>query len=41
MIAIMFPDTIYREIKLENMLSMKVFEWLVILVGCKIHDKKE
>ena len=37
----MLPDIISLEIKLENMLSMRVFEWLVILVGCKIYGIKE
>ena len=37
----MLPDIISGEIKLENILSMRVFEWLVILVGCKIHGIKE
>ena len=35
-VAVMLPD-----IKLENILSMRVFEWLVILVGCKIYEIKE
>ena len=37
----MLPDIISGEIKLENILSMRVFEWLVILVGCKIYELKE
>ena len=37
----MLPDIISGEIKLENILSMRVFEWLVILVGCKIYGIKE
>ena len=36
----MSPDIISGEIKLENILSMRVFEWLVILVGCKIYGIK-
>ena len=35
MAAVMLPDIISGEIKLENILSMRVFEWLLILVGCK------
>ena len=38
---VMLPDIIWREIKLENILPLKVFEWLVILVGCMIYGKKE
>ena len=37
---IMLPDIILGEIKLENILSMEVFEWLVILVRWKIHEIK-
>ena len=37
----MLSDIISGEIKLENILSMRVFEWLVILVGCKIYGIKE
>ena len=40
-IAVMLPDIISGEIKLENILSMRVFEWLVIVVGCKIYGIKE
>ena len=40
-VAVMLPDIISGEIKLENILSMRVFEWLVILVGCKIYGIKE
>ena len=32
---------LFQEIKLENVLSMRDFEWLVILVGYKIHGIKE
>ena len=32
-VAVMLPDTISWEIKLENLLPMRAFEWLVILVG--------
>ena len=34
-VAVTLPDIISWEQKLENILSMRVFEWLVILVGCK------
>ena len=36
----MLPDIILGEIKLENILSMRVFEWLVILVGWNIYEIK-
>ena len=39
-VTVMLPDIISGEIKLENILSMRVFEWLVILVGCKIYGMK-
>ena len=41
MVAVMLPDIILWKIKLENILSMRVFEWLVILFGCKIYGIKE
>ena len=37
----MLPDIISGEIKLENILLMRVFEWLAILVGCKIYGIKK
>ena len=37
----MLLDIISVEIKLEKVLSMRVFEWLLILVGCKINGIKE
>ena len=30
-----------RDTKLENILSMRVFQWQVILAGCKIYGIKE
>ena len=36
----LLPDISSWEIKLENILSMGVSEWLVILVGCKIYGIK-
>ena len=36
MVAVMLPNIISLELKLENILSMRVFEWLVITVGCKM-----
>ena len=41
MVAVILPDIISGEIKLENISSMRVFEWLVILVGCTIYGIKE
>ena len=36
-VAVRFPDIISLEIILEKMLSMRVFEWFVSLVGCRIY----
>ena len=41
LVVIMLLDIISGEIKLENILSSRVFEWLLILVGCKIYRIKE
>ena len=35
----MVPDIMSRSIKFENILSIRVLEWLFILVGCKIIGK--
>ena len=37
----MLADIISREIKLKNILSIRVFKWLVILVAYKIYEIKE
>ena len=37
----MLPDIISGEVKLENILSMGVFQWLVILIEFKIYGIKE
>ena len=34
--AVMLPEIISWEIILTNILSMRVLEWLVSLVGCKM-----
>ena len=39
MLAIKFPDIMSESITFETILSIRVFEWLVILVGCKIDSK--
>ena len=39
--AVMLPDTAWWEIILENILSMRLLEWLVNLVGCKIYSINE
>ena len=36
MVADKLPDTMSGSIKFEIILSIRVLEWLVILVGCKI-----
>ena len=37
----MLPDIISGEIKLGNVLSVRVSQWLVTLVGSKIYGIKE
>ena len=39
MVVVKLPDIIRGLATLENILSIRVLEWLVILVGCKINDK--
>ena len=39
--VVVLPDIISGEIKFENILSMKVFQWLATLVGCEIRGIKE
>ena len=41
MVAVKLPDIISESMAFENMLSIRVLEWLVILVGCKIKGIKE
>ena len=36
MVAVKLPDILFGSITFENILSIGVWEWLVILVGCKI-----
>ena len=36
MVRVKLPDIMSGLIALENILSIRVLEWLVILVGCKI-----
>ena len=36
-VAVMFPDIASNETTLEKILSMRVLEWLVIHVGCRIY----
>ena len=38
---IMLPEITSWGIILENILSMRVFEWLVVLVGCNMNGIKE
>ena len=35
MVAVKLPDIMSESITFENILSTRVLEWLVILVGCK------
>ena len=42
MVAIKLPDVMPWSITFENVLSMQVLEWLVILIiGCKVKGKNE
>ena len=41
MVAVKLPDIMSGSITLENILSIRVLEWLVILVGCKIKNINE
>ena len=38
MVAVKLPDIIFGSITFENILSITVLEWLVILGGCKIYE---
>ena len=35
MVAVKLPDIMSGSITFENILSIRVLEWLVILVGCR------
>ena len=41
MVALKLPDIVPGSIMFENILSIRVLEWLVILVGCKIKGINE
>ena len=41
MVAVKLPDTMSASKTFENILSIRVLEWLVILVGCKIKGINE
>ena len=41
MVAAKLPDIITVSIAFKNILSIKVLEWLVIRVGCKIKGVNE
>ena len=41
MVAVKLSDIMSGSITFENILSMKVLEWLLILVGCKIKGINE
>ena len=36
MVAVKLPDIMSESITFENILSIRVLEWLAILFGCKI-----
>ena len=39
--TIKLPDTISGSIMLQNILSVRVLEWIVILIGCEIKGINE
>ena len=41
MVAVKLPNIMSGSITSENMLSIRVLEWLVILVGCRIKGINE
>ena len=41
MVAVRLPDIMSGSVTFENILSIRVLEWLVILVGCKIKGINE
>ena len=41
MVAFKLPDIMSGSISFENILSIRVLEWLVVLVGCKIKGINE
>ena len=41
MVAVMFPDIVSNESTFEKIFSMRVLEWVVSLVGCKIYGMIE
>ena len=41
MVPVKLPDIMSKSITFENILSIRVFEWLVILVGCKLKGINE
>ena len=41
MVAVKLPDIMSESITFENILSIRVLEWLVIMVACKIKGISE
>ena len=41
MVAVKLPDIMSGSIAFENILSIRILEWLVILVGCQIKGISE
>ena len=41
MVAVKLPDIMSGSITFENILSIRVLEWIVIVVGCKIEGINE
>ena len=41
MVTVQLPNIMSGSITFENVLFIRVLEWLVILVGCKVKDINE
>ena len=41
MVAVKLSDIMSGSVTFENILSIRVLEWLVILVGCKVESINE
>ena len=40
-VAVKYPDIMSRSLTFENRFSIRILEWLVIMVGCKIKGINE
>ena len=39
--VVKLPDKMFESITFQNILSIRVLEWLVVMIGCKIKDINE